>query len=211
MSASLVCVPLVDSLVRGRPFVYLPDDLRSALRQRLSRALRICVTSSFVQVPCKSCPERLCFLAGDQAYYIDGVAAITAEVRAGGSSVKLAFTVRSIGVLGNGGNEILTGGCPFEDCDDQKVSGRLACEIGGSIAVSTNLLPAWNQAATFNVVAWLLTINSGAVPLGNLLSLLDLRDPQAVAGQPFFEVALKGEGPNGGILYDLGQFTLTPP
>ncbi len=87
----------------------------------------------------------------------------------------------------------------------------LGCEIGGKVTLSSDLLTDWNRAAIVKVVAWLFTVNSGLRPPGSLLSILDIRPAEEVGSDPTFEVALRGSGPNGGILSNLEEFTFAPP
>jgi|SRR5215467_4148319 len=171
--------------------------------------------------PCETASAeggRKCWHRGALRYYPDGVVEIKLDLSLDGASagiegllrLKADIKVSAVGPVLNliTGHEAVQfhGDCP-SGCEDEWVSGKLACEITGEISVSSNLLTFWNVAAAFNFV---LAASAPYSLLGTIEAIKDLIDP-AGAKEDFFQHKLIGNGPNQGAVYVLGPFELRAP
>lgn len=105
------------------------------------------------------------------------------------------------------------GNCPNK-CKNDALRGVLACELTGSIGVTSNFFDRWNRMARASSIvgfAQLFMPPTLSQPfIGSLYSLLDLQ--QTSPTQSRFTVQIRGPGENGGAVYPLyPAFELGPP
>jgi hypothetical protein len=229
------CVPLGPAIARGRPFAYLPQPLQTAIAAKVGKLAEGCVFVQFLKVECKgessSFPNltgttrssqkhasELCWtLSSGPIYKATGLTSIEFAVEVDGSFMGIGKLLKVEGKICLSAvgplmvvppgieEEFIEGSCPWGDCTDQWVHGHLACELTGRLRVSSELKRYWNSLAVLNWWLWLRFPSAG---VGSWFALGDIV-PKAEDDE-LFEVNIAGPGPNGGAVYRLGPFKLTP-